>query len=75
MTSEDSGGLSVDLKLLKQLIKKKGEKNKQNWLQIAINARREPGPGETLPASLASARLLGSAYRSEPVLFFRSSFF
>lgn len=42
MTLDDAGGLTVDLKLFMQLIKKKrcGEPNR---LQIAINALCEPG--------------------------------
>lgn len=46
MTSDDAGGLTADLKLFKQLIKKKrcGE---SNWLQIAINALCELGRERT----------------------------
>lgn len=52
MTSDDAGGLTVDLKLFKQLIKK----NEPNRLQIAINALCESGPGEKLPC-LVSERM------------------
>ena len=45
MTSDDAGGLTVDLKLFKQLIKKK-RCGKPNRLQIAINALREPAERE-----------------------------
>lgn len=46
MTSDDAGGLTVDLKLFKQLIEKKKTKTRYgepNWLQIAINTLCELG--------------------------------
>lgn len=57
MTSDDSGGLTVDLKLFKQLIKKKC--CEPNWLQIAINALCNLGPGENHPASLSKCTPAG----------------
>lgn len=48
MTLDDAGGLTVDLKLFMQLIKKKNRCGKRNRLQIAINALCEPGREGTI---------------------------
>lgn len=47
MTSDDAGGLTVDLKLFKQLIKKKKRCGEPNRLQIAINALCKSGRERT----------------------------
>lgn len=67
MACHDSGGLTVDVKLLKQYLKKKKKEWKKcsdtNWLQIAINALLKLGAMTELACLVSKyhARLLGSA--------------
>lgn len=74
MTSDDTVGLTVDLKLFKQLIKKNDVANQIGYrLQLMHSVRAEPG--ENCPASLANARLPGSPYRKATTFIYFPSFF